>query len=41
MYYMIHSSDHDEAPALMVRAHHKAVRALPREVQRLLELEIQ
>ena len=34
MYYMIHASDHDEAPALMVRAHHKAVRALPPEVQR-------
>jgi three-Cys-motif partner protein len=33
MYYMIHASDHDEAPALMVRAHHKAVRPLPREVQ--------
>jgi three-Cys-motif partner protein len=27
MYYMIHASDHDEAPALMVRAHHAAVRA--------------
>jgi len=34
MYYMIHASDHDEAPALMVRAHSKAVRALPREVQK-------
>lgn len=33
MYYMIHASDHDEAPALMVRAHQKAVRGLPREVQ--------
>lgn len=33
MYYMIHASDHDEAPALMVRAHHKAVRSLPRESQ--------
>jgi three-Cys-motif partner protein len=33
MYYMIHASDHDEAPALMVRAHHKAVRGLPKEVQ--------
>ena len=29
MYYMIHGSDHDEAPALMVRAHHNAVRARP------------
>lgn len=29
MYYMIHASDHEEAPALMVRAHHHAVRALP------------
>jgi three-Cys-motif partner protein len=36
MYYMIHASDHDEAPALMVRAHQKAVRALPSEVQRRL-----
>lgn len=36
MYYMIHASDHDEAPALMVRAHHKAVRSLPREVQQPL-----
>jgi len=36
MYYMIHASDHDEAPALMVRAHHKAVRSLPKEVQRPL-----
>jgi three-Cys-motif partner protein len=35
MYYMIHASDHDEAPALMVRAHRKAVRALPPEVQRV------
>jgi len=35
MYYMIHASDHDEAPALMVRAHRKAVRSLPKEVQRL------
>jgi three-Cys-motif partner protein len=33
MYYMIHASDHEEAPALMVRAHHKAVRALPKESQ--------
>ncbi len=29
MYYMIHGSDHEEAPALMVRAHHNAVRARP------------
>jgi three-Cys-motif partner protein len=36
MYYMIHASDHDEAPALMVRAHHKAVRSLPKEVQKRL-----
>jgi three-Cys-motif partner protein len=41
MYYMIHASDHDEAPALMVRAHHKAVRSLPREVQRPLSFESQ
>ena len=33
MYYMIHASDHDEAPMLMVRAHHKAVRSLPKESQ--------
>jgi three-Cys-motif partner protein len=33
MYYMIHASDHQEAPALMVRAHHRAVRSLPKEVQ--------
>jgi|SRR5579862_602752 len=33
MYYMIHASDHDEAPALMVRAHSKAVRSLPSAVQ--------
>lgn len=29
MYYMIHASDHNEAPALMIRAHYKAVRAKP------------
>lgn len=33
MYYMIHASDHEEAPALMVRAHQKAVRSKPKEVQ--------
>lgn len=33
MYYMIHASDHDEAPALMVRAHYKAVRSRPSAVQ--------
>ncbi len=36
MYYMVHASDHEEAPALMVRAHAKAVRALPKETQLLL-----
>ncbi len=41
MYYMIHASDHEEAPALMVRAHHKAVRSLPREVQQELALTIE
>lgn len=41
MYYMIHASDHDEAPALMVRAHHKAVRALPLEVQRPFDFTVQ
>jgi three-Cys-motif partner protein len=35
MYYMVHASDHDEAPMLMVRAHHKAVRSLPKETQEL------
>lgn len=39
MYYMIHASDHDEAPALMVRAHRKAVRSLPKEVQEPLTFE--
>jgi three-Cys-motif partner protein len=34
MYYMIHASDHDEAPALMIRSHRKAVRSLPKETQR-------
>ena len=33
MYYMIHASDHIEAPALMIRAHSKAVRALPKDLQ--------
>lgn len=33
MYYMVHASDHDDAPALMVRAHGKAVRSLPKETQ--------
>jgi three-Cys-motif partner protein len=33
MYYMIHASDHEEAPALMVRAHSRAVRAPPPETQ--------
>jgi hypothetical protein len=33
MYYMIHASDHEDAPALMVRAHAKAVRSLPKETQ--------
>jgi three-Cys-motif partner protein len=36
MYYMVHASDHEEAPALMVRAHVKAVRALPKETQLML-----
>jgi three-Cys-motif partner protein len=36
MYYMIHGSDHEDAPALMVRSHAKAVRALPRETQMTL-----
>jgi hypothetical protein len=26
MYYMVHGSDHDEAPKLMVRAYNRAVR---------------
>ncbi len=33
MYYMVHASDHEDAPALMVRAHGKAVRSLPKETQ--------
>jgi three-Cys-motif partner protein len=33
MYYMIHASDHQEAPALMVRAHARAVRALAPNLQ--------
>jgi three-Cys-motif partner protein len=37
MYYMIHASDHQEAPMLMIRAHHKAVRSLPKEVQQLIK----
>lgn len=36
MYYMIHGSDHEEAPALMVRAHSGAVRSLPPSAQPLL-----
>lgn len=36
MYYMIHASDHEEAPALMVRAHYKAVRSRPTAVQKPL-----
>jgi three-Cys-motif partner protein len=37
MYYMVHASDHEEAPMLMVRAHHKAVRSLPKEVQQAIK----
>lgn len=37
MYYMIHASDHGEAPMLMVRAHSKAVRSLPKETQELIQ----
>jgi three-Cys-motif partner protein len=33
MYYMIHASDHEEAPALMIRAHARAVRALAPNLQ--------
>jgi|SRR6185437_1174948 len=33
MYYMVHASDHEDAPALMVRAHGRAVKALPKEIQ--------
>ncbi len=35
MYFMIHASDHDEAPALMVRAYNGAVRALPKPQPKL------
>lgn len=37
MYYMIHASDHEDAPTLMVRAHHKAVRSLPKETQEVFQ----
>jgi three-Cys-motif partner protein len=37
MYYMIHASDHGEAPMLMVRAHHRAVRSLPKETQEVFQ----
>jgi three-Cys-motif partner protein len=40
MYYMIHASDHEEAPALMVRAHSRAVRALPPESQSTLKFPV-
>jgi three-Cys-motif partner protein len=33
MYCMVHASDHEDAPALMVRAHAKAVRSIPKETQ--------
>jgi three-Cys-motif partner protein len=33
LYHMIHASDHDEAPGLMVRAYNSHVRTLPRETQ--------
>lgn len=39
MYFMIHASDHDEAPALMVRAHYKAVRSRPSAVQEPLKFD--
>jgi three-Cys-motif partner protein len=39
MYYMIHASDHKDAPALMVRAHRKAVRSLPKEKQEKFQFE--
>jgi three-Cys-motif partner protein len=37
MYYMVHASDHEEAPALMVRAHSRAVRALLKDQPPLFE----
>lgn len=37
MYYMVHGSDHEEAPALMVRAHYKAVRAKLPAIQRPIQ----
>jgi three-Cys-motif partner protein len=39
MYFMIHASDHDEAPALMIRAHYKAVRSRPSAVQESLKFD--
>lgn len=39
MYYMIHASDHEEAPSLMMRAHAHAVRSQPKALQRDLWTE--
>jgi three-Cys-motif partner protein len=39
MYYMIHASDHDEAPKLMVRAYNRAVRTICTETQDSLPYE--
>jgi three-Cys-motif partner protein len=41
MYYMIHASDHEEAPALMVRAHGKAVRSRPPGIQLLMNYRVE
>lgn len=40
MYYMIHASDHEDAPALMVRAYHKAVRASSSSTQERFDFSI-
>ena len=38
MYYMIHASDHPEAPKLMDRAYHKVVKPKESYTQLILEL---
>ena len=38
MYYMIHATDHPEAPKLMERAYNQAV--LPKETVEQLKLEL-
>ena len=40
MYYMIHASDHDQAPSLMSRAYRKSTGVPPNEEQLEFELRI-